>query len=172
MPRMWHVDWNWQAAYGKDTTKKSCHVCGMWIEIYSTQHLICLSTSCHVCGMWIEIDRYEKIDLRQQSCHVCGMWIEMLKERVAKMHLKSCHVCGMWIEIRSLRRAMCHRMRHATYVACGLKCGKRIRLVRQLLSCHVCGMWIEMTCRPLWSTCRTVMPRMWHVDWNVNEPWI
>ena len=36
------------------------------------------------------------------------------------------------------------RERHATYVACGLKCFVNYGFLRVFASCHVCGMWIEI----------------------------
>ena len=40
--------------------------------------LLAMATSCHVCGMWIEIFCAERHGFRYRSCHVCGMWIEMV----------------------------------------------------------------------------------------------
>ena len=43
--------------------------------------------------------------------------------------------------------------RHATYVACGLKCSTAAPLRSCPPSCHVCGMWIEI--RPRAATAAT-----------------
>ena len=80
--------------------------------------------------------------MRKLSCHVCGMWIEIQRVERRARPQESCHVCGMWIEIGLQRRLSAVLLRHATYVACGLKYqgfGAAIHAEQ-------------------------VMPRMWHVD--------
>ena len=56
------------------------------------------------------------------------------------------------------------KISHATYVACGLKCGKHEFAGEVIWSCHVCGMWIEIGNQELSGGAENVMPRMWHVD--------
>ena len=51
----------------------------------------------------------------------------------------------MWIEMPYGRRGAAGRGRHATYVACGLKCSGPFSASETGQSCHVCGMWIEIS---------------------------
>ena len=134
------------SVHQKRLYRRSCHVCGMWIEITYTKAELHQLVSCHVCGMWIEIEMsvcigyntschatYVACGLKSSatggsfrmlgSCHVCGMWIEIFTITMEIMIALSCHVCGMWIEM-----------------LIGAFSG-----TSTFASCHVCGMWIEMT---------------------------
>ena len=142
--------------------------------------------SCHVCGMWIEIKQPHPASLQAWSCHVCGMWIEMYlpgaSSQVSRSHATYV-ACGLkWLVNILITSFRCHATyvacglkltggavygfcaRHATYVACGLKCGSRGCSWCKTRSCHVCGMWIEMQSLHEGERAQKVMPRMWHVD--------
>ena len=71
----------------------------------------------------------------------------------------------MWIEIDQFLDFFSQLIRHATYVACGLKFFQFDFQSTDGMSCHVCGMWIEISITVYTvQALPDVMPRMWHVD--------
>ena len=123
---------------------KSCHVCGMWIEIATAFNATCACSS-HAtyvaCGLKSTISR-RSTNAPMLSCHVCGMWIEMsLSGRIMILSLRHATyvACGLKLLGQRTRKS---GARHATYVACGLKC------------CNAAAA----------PSAPMVMPRMWHVD--------
>ena len=73
----------------------------MWIEI--VDYLIGFEhneRSCHVCGMWIEmllLYKDARCDMGHATYVACGLKLVDRARRYAAA--ESCHVCGMWIEI-------------------------------------------------------------------------
>ena len=121
--------------------------------------------SCHVCGMWIEICEVGTMSetfWRHATYVACGLKFRFrARNRSAR---PSCHVCGMWIEMKYTETAAETLESHATYVACGLKL--RPAPVPAFPVRHAtyvaCG--LKLSFGILKAITRQVMPRMWHVD--------
>ena len=125
-------------------TSRSCHVCGMWIEIWTTPASTTGSASCHVCGMWIEIEdciTSANTPPRHATYVACGLkfWVSLCN--LPGIRHATYVACGLK---SALSAGSTRSPGHATYVACGLKSSLVSADGRSAASCHVCGMWIEI----------------------------